>query len=202
MRFDPKQSVSPAVFRHHRFSVSSPFARVAESSCPMTSDSRFDTDSSSVSDQIPESSAHRLRRLPCCSSPFYRLPELLAVKYSTVLPDPLSSSISGWPNESGFTTRTPFALSAFTDFLATTKCSAPWCRIRTFALVVQSTWSFSVGIDSEGSHVPCNRLAQDQVTYMPDTIPPVARLRRNLSRSLLTNRGFDIVLAVFDMNAR
>ena len=40
--------------------------------------------------------------------------------------------------------------STFVDFLATTKCSVPWCRIRTFALVVQSTWSFSVGIDSEG----------------------------------------------------
>src|SRR5229473_5620434 len=69
---------------------------------------------------------------------------------------------------------------------ATTACSAPWCRIRTFALVVQSTCSFSVCIDTEGSHVPCNRLAQDQATYMPDTVPPVIRFRRNFSRSLLT----------------
>jgi len=67
--------------------------------------------------------------------------------------------------------------------------------------VVQSTWSFSVFIDSEGSHVPYNRLAQDQATYMPDTVPPVTRFRRNLSRSLLTNRGFDIALVIFDMRS-
>jgi hypothetical protein len=51
----------------------------------------------------------------------------------------------------------PFAPSAFTDFIATTRCSVPWCRIHTFALVVQSTCGFSVGIDTEGSHVPRNR---------------------------------------------
>jgi hypothetical protein len=84
---------------------------------------------------------------------------------------------------------------------ATTACSAPWCRIRTFALVVQSTCSFSVCIDTEGSHVPCNRLAQDQATYMPDTVPPVIRFRRNFSRSLLTSCGFDIVLVIFDMRS-
>jgi hypothetical protein len=36
---------------------------------------------------------------------------------------------------------------------------------------------------------------------MPDTVPPVIRFRRNLSRSLLTNRGFDIVLTIFDMRS-
>jgi len=95
----------------------------------------------------------------------------------------------------------PFAPSTFTDFLATTGCSVPWCRIRTFALMVQSTCGFSVCIDTEGSHVPHNRLSQDQATYMPDTVPPVTRSRRNLSRSLLTNRGFDIVLTIFDMRS-
>jgi hypothetical protein len=30
-------------------------------------------------------------------------------------------------------------------------------------------------------------------TYIPDTTPPVNRFRRSSSRSLLTNRGFDIV---------
>ena len=67
--------------------------------------------------------------------------------------------------------------------------------------MVQSTCGFSVGIDTEGSHVPHSRLAQDQATYMPDTIPPVIRFRRNSSRSLLTNRGFDIVLVIFDMRS-
>jgi hypothetical protein len=36
---------------------------------------------------------------------------------------------------------------------------------------------------------------------MPDTVPPVIRFRRNLSRSLLTNCGFDIVLTIFDMRS-
>jgi hypothetical protein len=36
---------------------------------------------------------------------------------------------------------------------------------------------------------------------MPDTILHVSRFRRNLSRSLLTNRGFDIVLVIFDMRS-
>jgi len=67
--------------------------------------------------------------------------------------------------------------------------------------MVQSTCGFSVCIDTEGSHVLRNRLAQDQATYMPDTIPPVIRFRLNLSRSLLTNCGFGIVLAIFDMRS-
>jgi hypothetical protein len=140
--------------------------------------------------------------LPCCSSPFCRLPGLLVWKYNTALPCPSGSSHlwlarQTWPHYTY-----PFAPSVFTDFMATTRYSAPWCRFRTFALMVQSTWSFSVCIDTEGSHVPCNRLVQDQATSMPDTVPPVNRLRRNLSRSLLTNHGFDIVLALFDMNSR
>src|SRR3984893_15227474 len=65
----------------------------------------------------------------------------------------------------------------------------------------RSTCGFSVCIDTEGSHVPCNRLAQDQATDMPDTVPPVIRFRRNWSRSLLTNHGFDIVLTLFDMRS-
>ncbi len=36
---------------------------------------------------------------------------------------------------------------------------------------------------------------------MPDTVPPVIRFRRNSSRSLLTNHGFDIVLVLFDMKS-
>ncbi len=36
---------------------------------------------------------------------------------------------------------------------------------------------------------------------MPDTVPLVTRFRRNLSRSLLTNHGFDIVLTIFDMRS-
>ena len=87
----------------------------------------------------------------------------------------------------------PFALPAFADFTATTGCSAPWRRIRTLALVVHATCGFSVSIGTEGSHVPNNRLTRDQATYMPDTVPSVNRPRRNCSRSLLTNRGFDIV---------
>src|SRR6478609_3889612 len=42
-----------------------------------------------------------------------------------------------------------------------------------------------------------NRRAQ--ATYMPDTILPVNGSRRNLSRSLLTNRGFDIVWTLFEV---
>jgi DNA invertase Pin-like site-specific DNA recombinase len=61
------------------------------------------------------------------------------------------------------------------------------------ALVVHATCDFSVCIGTEGSHVPNNRLTRDQATYMPDTVPPVNRSRRNLSRGLLTNHGFDIV---------
>jgi hypothetical protein len=33
------------------------------------------------------------------------------------------------------------------------------------------------------------------------TVPPVTTFRRNLSRTLLTNRGFDVVLAIFDMRS-
>ena len=69
----------------------------------------------------------------------------------------------------------------------------PWRRLRTLALVVHATCGFSVTIGTEGSHVPNNRLTRAQATYMPDTVPPVNRSRRNLSRSLLTNHGFDIV---------
>ena len=90
----------------------------------------------------------------------------------------------------------PFAPSAFAALIAHTGCSFPWCRIRTLALLVQSTCGFSVCIDTEGSHVPWNRLSQNQATYIPDTAPPVNRLRRScrsLSRRLLANRGFDIV---------
>ena len=112
------------------------------------------------------------------------------VRFCLVLQAP---PIAGWPDRLGPTARTPFAPSTFADFIAHTGCSVPWCRIRTLALVVQSTCGFSVCIDTEGSHVPCNRLAQDQATYMPDTTPSVGRFRRSLSRRLLANRGFDIV---------
>jgi hypothetical protein len=86
-----------------------------------------------------------------------------------------------------------FTSPAFPDLLATTECSVPWRRFRTLALVVHVTCDFSVCIGTEGSHVPNNRLTRDQATYMPDTVPPVNRSRRNLSRGLLTNHGFDIV---------
>src|SRR5205823_13233600 len=46
-------------------------------------------------------------------------------------------------------------------------------RITTLALVVQSTCGVSVCIDTEGSHVPCNRLAQDQATYIFNVIGPL-----------------------------
>src|ERR1044072_2914753 len=52
---------------------------------------------------------------------------------------------------------------------------------------------------ADGSHGPNNRLTRAQATCMPDTIPPVNRSRRNLSRSLLTNHGFDIVWTLFDV---
>jgi len=39
------------------------------------------------------------------------------------------------------------------------------------------TWKYG---DTEGSHVPCNRLAQDQATYMPDTTPPVSKFPSKL----------------------
>src|SRR6185369_2175134 len=107
--------------------------------------------------------------------------------------------LSGWPNRCRLTTHTPFAPSAFTDFIATTECSVPWRRFRTLALVVHATRGFSVIIGAEGSHVPNNRLTRAQATYMPDTVPPVNRYRRNCSRSLLTNHGFDIVWTLLDM---
>ena len=46
-----------------------------------------------------------------------------------------------------------------------------------------------VSIGTEGCHVPNNRLTRAQATYMPDTVPPVNRSRRNLSRSLLILLG-------------
>ena len=89
---DPTQSVFPAAFLHRWLSVSSPFALAVESSCPMTCDSRLGTGCSLNPARSLQSSAHRLLLLPCCSSPFCRLPELLVAKCSTVLPCPLSSS--------------------------------------------------------------------------------------------------------------
>ena len=86
-----------------------------------------------------------------------------------------------------------FAPRTLLRFLATTRQSAPQHRIRTLALVVHATCGFPVSIGTEGSHVPNNRLTRAQATYMPDTVPPVNRRRRNLSRGLLTNHGFDIV---------
>jgi hypothetical protein len=70
--------------------------------------------------------------------------------------------------------------------------------------VVHATCGFSVCIGTEGSHVPNNRLTRAQATYMPDTVPPVNRFRRNsphsaLSRSLLTNHGLGIIWILFDM---
>jgi hypothetical protein len=56
-------------------------------------------------------------------------------------------------------------------------------------------------IPAPSSHVPQSRLAQDQATYMPDTVPPVNRFRRNLSRNPQTDRGVDIVLKIFDMRS-
>src|SRR6267154_110347 len=87
-----RESVSPVVFLRHLPSVSSPSALTVESSCPTTFDSRLGTGCSSHPARSLRPSAHRFLLLPCCSSPFCRLPELLAVKYSTVLPCPLSSS--------------------------------------------------------------------------------------------------------------
>jgi hypothetical protein len=54
--------------------------------------------------------------------------------------------LAGWPHRCRLTTHTPFAPSTFTDFIATTGCSAPWRRIRTLALVVHATCGFSVRV--------------------------------------------------------
>ena len=86
------RSVSPAAFLHHLLLVSSPSAPAAESSCPMTSDSRPCTGCSLDPVRSLRSIAHRLLPSPCCSSPSCRLPVPLVVKYSTVLPRLLGSS--------------------------------------------------------------------------------------------------------------
>jgi hypothetical protein len=85
---DLTRSVSPVVFLRHLPSVSSPSALAAENSCRTTFDSRLGTGCSSYPARSLRSSARPFLLLPCCSSPFSRLPELLAVKYSTVLPHP------------------------------------------------------------------------------------------------------------------
>ena len=69
----------------------------------------------------------------------------------------------------------------------------PWAPLPYSRPRGSSTCGFSVRIGVPGSHVPNTRLTRAQATYMPDTVPLVYRFRRNLSRSLLTNHGFDIV---------
>src|SRR5271157_615847 len=59
LRSDPKRSVCPVSFLHHSPSVSSPCAPVAESNCPMTSDSRSYRDFSSISSQSLQSTVRR-----------------------------------------------------------------------------------------------------------------------------------------------
>src|SRR4029077_14554291 len=92
VRCDRLRLVSPAVFPRRWLSVSSPSAPAEESSCPMTSDSRPCTGCSLNPSQSPQSFVHRFLLLPCCSSPFCRLPGLLVVKCNTVLPRPSGSS--------------------------------------------------------------------------------------------------------------
>src|SRR5215471_10377693 len=84
--------VCPVFFLPRSSSVSSPFAPVVESSCPMTSDSRSCKDSSSVSSQNPRSTAHRPLLLLYLLSPAYTLPRPPSLKYKTALPHSSGSS--------------------------------------------------------------------------------------------------------------
>ena len=192
-RFDLRLSVSPTFSLRHWLSGSSPSALAAESNSRKTSDSRFGKGSSSSPFPIPRSIAHPVLPPLDCSLPVNRLPRLPIAKYKTVLLHPSGSSPCGLAQPMSPHCTHPLCSAGFHGFIATTECSAPWRRVRTLALVVHATCGFSVCIGTEGSHVPNNRLTRDQATYMPDTVPPVNRFRRNLSRSLLTNHGFDIV---------
>src|SRR5271156_5762 len=91
-RFGPLPSGYPAFFPHRLLLVSSPSAREVESSCPMTSDSRFCRDSSSISFQNPGSIAHRPLLLLCSLSLAYTLPRPPFSKYKTALPHSSGSS--------------------------------------------------------------------------------------------------------------
>src|SRR5215470_2153321 len=92
VQYDPRPSVCPVFFRRPLLSEFSPSAPPAESSCPMTSDSRFCKGCSSNPFQIPRSIADPALLLPDCSSPFYRRPRLPNAKYRMVLLHPSDSS--------------------------------------------------------------------------------------------------------------
>src|SRR5271156_3185191 len=186
-RFGPKQLGCPVFFPHHLLSVSSPSAQEVESSCPMTSDSRFCRDCPSISFQNPGSIAHRPLLLLCLLSLAYTLPRPPFSKYKTALPHSSGSShFSGWLIESGSLTQRlrSIPLSGTSSLLHVVPPLR--LRIRTLALVVASTCGFSVSIGVSGSQVPLNRLfGKLRPPLMPDAAPPVNRFRRSYSRSNL-----------------
>src|SRR5262249_49797999 len=94
-QYDPLRSVCPAFFPHPCASGFSPSVPAAESSCPMTSDSRFCKGCSSIPFQIPRSTVDPALLLPDCSSPLSRLPRLPIVKYRMISLHPSDSSPCG-----------------------------------------------------------------------------------------------------------
>ena len=66
-------------------------------------------------------------------------------------------------------------------------------RIGTLTLGGTSPLSFSLGIETTGSHVPCKRLDQGHATFMPDAIWTVSRPPSRLIPGHPVFPGFDII---------
>jgi hypothetical protein len=98
-------SVFPASFLHRLLSVSSPFARVVESNCPTTSDSKSCRGLASASFQNQRSIARRPLLLLYSPLLAYTLPRPPAWKYRTALPYSSAPPIAGWLIESGSITQ-------------------------------------------------------------------------------------------------
>src|SRR6266481_2994513 len=88
--------------------------------------------------------------------------------------------IAGWLIESGSLTQRLRSIPLSGTSLLLHVVPPLRLRIRTLALMVASTCSFSVCIEVSDSHVPLNRLfGKLRPPLMPDAAPPVSRFRRS-----------------------
>ena len=78
-------------------------------------------------------------------------------------------------------------------FITTTDGSVPVSRIGTLTLGGTAPLSFSLGIETTGSHVPCKSLDQGHATFMPDAIWTVSRSSSRLIPGHSIFPGFDII---------
>ena len=81
-------------------------------------------------------------------------------------------------------------------FITTTGDPVPVPRIGTLTLGGTSPLSFSLCIDTTGSHVPCTRLDQGHATFMPDAIWTVSRPPSRLIPGHPIVPGFDIIYSL------